>query len=98
MNVVLKFRFLTINSNSEFCFTKKNLAEESQNPYENTFDLSNSQSTGCTRDQIEESLQQAFNAGCSKGNILRIISKPGSIIKIGGNDEISVTDMIFIME
>jgi len=97
-NVDLIPFLLELNSNSEFCFTRKNLAEESKNPYENTFDLSNRQSTGCTRDQIEESLQQAFNAGCSKGNILRIISKPESIIKIGGNDEISVTDMIFIME
>ena len=89
---------LELNSNTEFCFTRINLAEENQNPYENTFELSNSQSKGCTRDQIEESLQIAYNNGYSKGNTLRIISKPESIIKIGGNDEVSVTDMIFILE
>ena len=97
-NVDLIPFLLELNSNSEFCFTKKDLKEKTHNPYENIFDLSNSPAIGCTRDQIEESLQLAFKNGISKGNTLKIISKPESFVKIGVNDEIIVTDMIFIME
>lgn len=97
-NVDLIPFLLELNNNSEFCFTKKDLKDKTQNPYENIFDFSNTPTFGCTRDQIEESLQLAFENGHSKGNTLRIISKPESFVKIGGNDDILVTDMIFIME
>jgi hypothetical protein len=97
-NVDLIPFLLELNSNSEFCFTKKELRERTQKPYENIFDFSNNPVIGCTRDQIEESLQLAFENGSSKGSILKIISKPESFVKVGGNDKILVTDMIFIME
>lgn len=97
-NVDLIPFLLELNSNSEFCFTKKDLKENAQNPYINVFDFSNIPTIGCTRDQIEESLQLAFENGFSKGNTLKIISKPELFVKIGGNDEILVSDMIFVME
>ena len=59
-NVDLIPFLLELNNNSEFCFTKKDLKDKTQNPYENIFDFSNTPTFGCTRDQIEESLQSGF--------------------------------------
>jgi hypothetical protein len=98
-NVDLIPFLLELNSNSEFHLTKEIRKEEKpKNPYESAFDLTDNLNQGYRHDQIEESLHRAYGNRFTNGSILKIFSKPESLVNIGENGNVQITDMIFILE
>lgn len=90
---------LELNSNAEVQYTRDNPKRDMKlNPFENLFDLLSIQNLKTGRDQIEEALYHACGKVAPNYNILRIISQPDLHVKIGENDKVRLTDMVFMRE
>lgn len=88
-----------LNSNTEIHFSKNDTDGNKQlNPFENIFYLSTLRNPDVYRDQIEEALYFACEKTSVNGSMLRIISQPNTHVNFGGNGDIYVSDMIFIVE